>query len=114
MFGEMRSMTLVRGADGKLYRVFATSCERVEADAKEARPSPEGLVRQLSPSDRKDYASARVHVDPGDSLSARVHVDPGDSLSARVHVDPGDSLSARVHVDPGDSLSARVHVDPGT
>ncbi len=110
---QKRGATLVRGADGAVYRVSRKSCERVNSDREVSVVSSTAKIQPLISRQSEIYASARVTLDPGDHGSARVTVDPGDQLSARVTVDPGDHGSARVTVDPGDHLSARVTVDPG-
>lgn len=97
---------LVRGADGGLYAVSGSVCERVEQDLDKHEPDrhfPHGVLKSAH---KNDSGSARVFVDPGDHASAQVFVDPGDQFSARVFVDPGDYGSAQVFVDPGDQTAA--------
>ena len=62
-----RSVSLIRGADGRLYRVSATGCERVKNDGT--------LLDDFG----VDRTPARYAVDPGDGASARYAIDPGDA-----------------------------------
>ena len=70
------SGALVRGADGALYAVSTTGCEKLDwpTDADYAADRDVAEARAQSP----DWASVRIF-DPGDPASAMCVIDPGDN-----------------------------------
>ena len=88
MNNDTEPMAVLRGADGRLYRVSQDGCHLLQRGGLASVGSAVEGVESAASGIFQDYASARPMVDPGDHASARPMVDPGDHASARPMVNP--------------------------